>query len=253
MNGSRDYLGRISCLVTCAVLWSASTAQSQNGGPAQQDPRVAAEQRNCDVVAEQSRAQVGNLTPINPVSALNPILLLNDINRRKQEEARQPQLLEQIEQQRQFCYRDAETRAALRAQETIDQKRDNASGYKLISFETFALDAKIMASSQAKVSLRGSYVPDGNMDWFFANRTDVIMATTNGYNSSNIARIPLLTEDATREFRQFLLRCKSNASSSQLGCPAVINGHVTKCSLTGPLGANRSLPCIVVENGRELR
>jgi hypothetical protein len=253
MNISTGYIRHVASLVACGVLWSVSTAQSQNGGPAQQDPRVIAEQHNCDVIAEQSRAQVGNLTPINPVSVLNPILLLNDINRRKQEEARQPQLLEQIEQQRQFCYRESETRATLRAQDAIEQKRDNASGYKLISFETFALDAKAMASSQAKVSLRGSYVPDGNMDWFFANRTDVIMATTNGYNSSNVARIPLLTEDATREFRHFLLKCKSNGSSSQLGCPAVINGHVTKCSLTGPLGANRSLPCIVVENGRELR
>jgi hypothetical protein len=109
-----------------------------------------------------------------------------------------------------------------------------------------------MASKQSRISMKGTYVPDGNMEWFFSSPQDAIQVSAGGYNSSNIPRIPLLTEDATREFRQFLLRCKSNPSSSQLGCSAVISGHVSQCSITGPLGANRSLPCIVVENGRDL-
>jgi len=80
-------------------------------------------------------------------------------------------------------------------------------------------------------------------------------ARSSGATDRRFARseLPLLTEDATREFRQILLRCKARPGSNQIGCPAVITGHASQCSLTGPLGSTRSLPCIVVENGRELR
>jgi hypothetical protein len=69
-------------------------------------------------------------------------LLLNELNRRKQEEANQPLLLEQIEQARQQCYKDAETRAVQRAQEVTSQKQDDAKGYKLYRLKPSRLMGK---------------------------------------------------------------------------------------------------------------
>jgi hypothetical protein len=194
--------------------------------------------------------QVKTLTPIEPTSALSPILLLGQLNQRKQQEANQPLLLEQVERQRQQCRKNVIAAATRRTQELMDQKADDARGYKKISFETFALDAKALAASESRISIAGAYVPDGNFEWLFVDQAAAIQANA---GAPNITRIPLLTEDATREFRQALLRCKSTPGSDQVGCSTVVSGHVSLCSLTGPLGGGRSLPCIIVENGREVR
>lgn len=84
-------------------------------------------------------------------------------------------------------------------------------------------------------------------------QVEAINARNYPAQARNIAKVPLLTEDASREFRKALLKCKSTPGSDQIGCLTVITGHVTQCSITGPLGAGQTLPCIVVENGRELR
>jgi hypothetical protein len=184
---------------------------------------------------------------------LNPILLLNDLDRRKQREANQPRVLEHIELKRQQCRRDVVAAAARRAQEVMDQKSDLARGYKPISFETFALDAKSLAAVQARITMKGAYLPDGNFEWLFPSQLEAMQVRTGLAEARNISKIPLLTENATREFRQILLRCKSTPGSGELGCPTVITGHVSLCSITGPLGSNQNLPCIVVENGRAMR
>jgi hypothetical protein len=234
-----------------ATMPSAAMGQRGKERPIPQEDSVQAEQLlDCDRQAANETAQVSNLTPIAPISVLSPILLLNDINRRRQEEANQPKLLEQIELERQQCRNNVVAVAARRAQEVRDEKSDAARGYQMISFETFTLDAKSMVASQARISIRGSYVPDGNMEWLFPGQVEAIQARNSPTAGSNIARIPLLTEDASRDYRKYLLRCKSMPGADQTGCLTTIIGHVSVCSITSGLGVSRDAPCIVVENGR---
>jgi hypothetical protein len=62
--------------------------------------------------------------------------------------------------------------------------------------------------------------------------------------------VPLLTDDASREFRQYLLKCQSNPVSAQGGCSVTVLGHVTICKLSNAFGATREPPCVDVEEGR---
>jgi hypothetical protein len=238
----------LACLLAFATIFAPSAAWCDGGG-IQQDAGQGAGLINCDRQADRQSAEASNLTPIAPTSILNPILLLNDLNRRKQQEANQPRLLYKIELERQQCRKDVMAAAASRAQELIDQKSDTARGYRPITFEAFALDGKILADGRAKISIKGAYLPDGILEWLFATQVDAIQAKTTA-DGRNISRIPLLTENATRDFRQLLLRCRSTPGSDQMGCPTVITGHVSICSITGALGSNRNVPCIIVENGR---
>jgi hypothetical protein len=241
-----------ACLLICAAFFKSSAGWCEDRS-IQQDPAIAAGLANCDDQAERESARVSTLTPIAPTSVLNPILLLNDLNRRKQEEANQPQLLNQIELQRQRCRQNVVAEAARRAQETIDQRSDNARGYMSIAFDTFALDAKNLAATQARISVKGAYVPDGNFEWLFASQGEAVQASMSPVQARNVPRIPLLTEDASREFRKFLLNCKSIPGADRTGCLTAITGHVSMCSVTGPFGGSRTLPCVVVENGRPVR
>ena len=239
-------------LLTYAALFNPSPGLCDDR-PIQQDPAIAAGFANCDNRAEQESARVSALTPVAPTSVLNPILLLNDLNRRKQEEANQPQLLNQIELERRQCRQNVVAEAARRAQETIDQRSDNTRGYKTISFDTFALDAKSLAAAEARISMRGAYVPDGNFEWLFPGQAEAMQASLYPAQAQNITRIPLLTEDASRDFRGFLLKCKSIPGADRTGCLTVVTGHASMCEITGPLGASRKLPCLIVENGRQGR
>jgi|GEM_PF-5500637 len=137
-----------------------------------------------------------------------------------------------------------------RVQETRNQERDRASGYQLISVETFMLDGKELSGRSAKVSLRGFYLPAGNIDLLFADQKSVIMVTTYPDIGGNVPRVPLLTDDASRDLRQYLLRCKADPGAAQIGCPITIIGNVTMCEASGPLGAHRELPCVAVVDGR---
>jgi DNA-directed RNA polymerase subunit N (RpoN/RPB10) len=241
----------LSCMVTLVtILTSTEGSCSDDRTPQQVDPTQSEGFLNCDRRAEVEAAEASRLTPVAPVSILNPVLLLNDLHRRKQEEENQPRILEQIELKRQQCRREIVAAASYRAQEALDQKTDAARGYRPITFEAFALDAKSWAATQKRVSVRGAYLPDGNLEWLFPDQTEAIQARS---GASNIARIPLVTEDASREFRKALLRCKSTPGSDQIGCRTLVTGHVSLCSLTTPLGARSDIPCIIVENGRETR
>ena len=247
---SKTRKAALTGLLAGSAVLAPSVGWSDNSKSTQQDAVLTGQFLACDAQAEQQAAQVSTLTPISPASVLAPFVLLGQLKQRQQQEANQPLLLEQIEQQRQQCRKNVVAAATRRAQEVLDQNADEAKGYKRISIEAFMLDAKSLAASQARVSLVGAYVPDGNFEWFFARQTDVLQATA---GAANIPKIPLLTEDAKREFRQFLLRCKSSPGASEMGCLTVITGHVSLCSLSGPLGNGRGIPCVTVENGREVR
>jgi hypothetical protein len=241
----------LTCILTiAAILVPAVGRCGDERAPQQTDTAQSEGFLNCDRRAEAEAAEASRLTPVAPISILNPFLLLNDLHRRKQEEENQPRVLEQIELKRQQCRKDVVAGATFKAQETLDQKTDAARGYRPITFEAFALDAKSWASVQTRISVRGAYLPDGNLEWLFPGQTEAIQARS---GARNIAKIPLVTEDASREFRKALLRCKSTPGSDQIGCRTVVTGHVSLCAMTTPLGANSDIPCIVVENGREIR
>ncbi|MFT4115978.1 hypothetical protein [Bradyrhizobium sp.] len=241
------------CLVLAIALAPSAGRCSDNRQANQQDAAQSEGFVRCDRQAEAETAEASKLTPVAPTSILNPILLLNDLHRRKQEEENQPRALEQIELKRQQCRRNVVAAAASRAQEALDQETDAMRGYRRTTFETFALDALTLAASQARISMRGAYLPDGNLEWLFPSQVEAIQARSNPAGMRNISRIPLATDHASREFRKTLLRCKSTPGSDQIGCPAVIVGHVSICTISTPLGANNDIPCIVVENGREIR
>lgn len=235
-------------IVALAGICQPSTGWSQAQSTSYDPP--SAEMIACDNRAAQEAKQAQNLSPIAPTSFLNPILLLNNLNRRKQEEANHPQVLQSIELERQQCRRNAVAASAKRSQETLDQRNDAANGYRRISFETFALDAKILAAEGAKVSIRGAYLPDGNAEWLSASQGDAVQATMYS-GGSTVPKIPLLTNAATRDFRKSLLRCKSVPGSGQMSCPVLVLGYVSLCTATGPQSVIRDVPCIIVGHGRE--
>jgi hypothetical protein len=176
-------------------------------------------------------------------------LLLNDLATRRKQEADQPRLLATIEQQRQQCRQLAEAAAVQRAQETRNQERDRTRGYQRISVETFVLDSKELAGSAAKVSVSGAYLGEGNVGFLYVDTRAVIIATKYP-NLGDQPKVPLLTDGASRQFRQHLLMCQSNPGSAQIGCPATIIGKVAKCTFHNAFGETRESPCINVEDGR---
>jgi len=159
------------------------------------------------------------------------------------------QHVNEIEQQRQQCHRYAEATAAQRAQGARNQERDRERGYEPISVETFVLDSKELAAKAAKVSVSGAYLGQNNIGFVYVDTRAVIMATKYP-NLGEQPKVPLLTDNATREFRQRLLACQSNPAAAQAGCPLTILGEVTICTFSNGLGAERTSPCINVEDGR---
>jgi len=215
-----------------------------------QDHELAASLENCDQQAAQQREVQLQQKPIDPAAMLNPVLLMIELNARKKYEDDQPRRLALVEQQRQQCHQAAEAAAVRRVQEARNQARDRERGYRRISIESFVLDGKAMAGRSAKVSLHGAYLQEGNTALLFTDQAAVIKATRYPQIGGNEPRAVLLTDDATRESRQYFLRCNSNPASAQVGCPVTILGHITTCRLTNLMGAARTLPCVAVEEGR---
>jgi uncharacterized protein YecT (DUF1311 family) len=220
-------------------------------GPAQIDNVLAAALANCDQQAQQQTAAALGRKSIEPTDILAWPLLLNDLATRRQQEADQPRLLAAIEQQRQQCRTNAEAAATQRMREAQNQERDRDRGYQRVSVDSFALDGRDLAAREAKVSLSGAYISDGNVGVLYADTRAIIMATHYpNAGGSNQPRVPLLTDDASRDFRQRLLACQTNPASAQVGCPVIVLGLATMCKLSNALGAERDLPCVAVEDGR---
>jgi hypothetical protein len=218
--------------------------------PDADDKNLAIDLQNCDLAAQQQSDAAKTLTPVAPVSVLSPILLLNDLNRRKQEEANQPQALQNIETQRLQCRQNAQLVSAQRAQERDNERQDESQGYKRISVEAFELDARTLAANQGRVSLKGAYLSDGNVAWLLPAQIDVIRVLHDPAVARTISKVPLLTDDAGRDLRQQLLRCRANPMAQ---CSIVVRGHVSMCQSTTSLGAQLEMPCVAVETGRLVR
>lgn len=117
-------------------------------------------------------------------------------------------------------------------------------GYTPMTFDDFKLDGKKLSASNAKVLMRGVYQKFGELDTLLPTGMAAAIAREYGGNSG----IPLLTDDATRDVRAFFLHCSENILA-QLGCPLTVVGHADMCTMTNLLGASKSMPCLVVEDG----
>jgi hypothetical protein len=140
--------------------------------------------------------------------------------------------------------KDEQEEEARRQQQLEDQAR--AGGYQKTSVETFVLDGRDLAARGSKVSLAGNYLREGNLEVLYADTRAVLMRT-HGVPQPNV---PLLTDDASREFRQHLLRCQSNPGSAQMGCPVTVLGRATMCTLSNAFGGMRESPCVAVDEGQ---
>ena len=60
--------------------------------------------------------------------------------------------------------------------------------------------------------------------------------------------IGLLTDNAARGLRAYLVDCANNVATSQIGCPVTVFGAATTCTLT-TFGVTRKVSCINVKGG----
>lgn len=118
--------------------------------------------------------------------------------------------------------------------------------YTNISINNFLLDGKTMASAQERAMLSGFYIKQGNIERLFSNMLAIAMSREYGQLNAGVG---LLTEDANRETRAYLLECQQNPVASQTGCPVTLLGHASMCTVTSLVGSHEE-PCLVVENSQ---
>ena len=242
-------------VIICSVALSTVASAQVNSVPDQplaRDSILTTALAQCDREAEQARATASAAPPFDATHIVVPLLLLGDVAQRKKQQDELPARLALIEQNRIQCQVNATAAASKRLQEAQNQANDAALGYRPISIEDFTLDAAEMAKVGKKVALQGAYLFSDGMDLLFADQNTIIRVLYAPNISRNTPSVPLLTKNANRPFRQFLLRCQTNPAGAQAGCPVAITGVVTTCKLTGPLGLEREVPCVDVESGRPL-
>jgi hypothetical protein len=123
------------------------------------------------------------------------------------------------------------------------------SDYQSVSVRDFAVDGAKLAAQNAKVSLTGSYILQGNLGMLYTDMQAVIM-TRYHPDAGTQPNVPLLTNDASHKLRQRLLSCQTDPSAAQVGCTVKIRGQATMCPLTNALGAAHEAPCVNVEDGK---
>jgi hypothetical protein len=116
-----------------------------------------------------------------------------------------------------------------------------------LAVESFVLDGRDLAARTTKLALTGVYIREGNLDVLYADMRGLMM-TRQGVNQPNVS---LLTDHASREFREHLLKCQSDIGSAQRGCAVSVLGRATTCTLTNAFGTARKEPCVAVEDERQ--
>jgi hypothetical protein len=118
-------------------------------------------------------------------------------------------------------------------------------GYNPTSINDFKLDGRELTSSQAKIAIAGVYVKRGQVELLFPSTIAALISHETGADDTAIA---IVTDDAARAIRQYLLNCVGNYSTSISGCALTVMGHASVCTRTTLLGANDE-PCVIVEHG----
>jgi hypothetical protein len=130
---------------------------------------------------------------------------------------------------------DARVNAKLKYDEQLaaSVQKWKDKGYTPITFQDLILDKKDLASSGTKIALHGFYKPIG--------RNEILLRSD---NLDDEERIVLLTDNAERDTRKFLLVCRENANS----CPVTVLGTVVKCASTDKYGAKSAELCFTVDD-----
>jgi uncharacterized protein (TIGR02246 family) len=124
-----------------------------------------------------------------------------------------------------------------------------AADYQLLSVEDFATDGVKLAGAGAKVSMPGAYILQGNREMLYAD-VQAIIRMRYAPKAGIQPTVPLLTHDASDQFRRRVLACQTDPSASKVGCTVKIRGIATLCTVTIASGDTREVPCINVEDGK---
>jgi hypothetical protein len=86
--------------------------------------------------------------PLDPISLLNPLLLMPDLDARRRQDADQPRLLAEIERQHRQCQQEAESAAKRQEQEMGNQSRDSERGYPASITVTLTAASEMVAGGR---------------------------------------------------------------------------------------------------------
>lgn len=123
------------------------------------------------------------------------------------------------------------------------------ASYQSLSVEEFATDGVKLAAAGAKVSMTGAYILQDNREMLYAD-VQAIIRMRYAPKAGIQPTVPLLTHDASDQFRRRVLACQTDLSASKVGCTVKIRGIATLCTVTIASGNTREVPCVNVEGGR---
>lgn len=124
-------------------------------------------------------------------------------------------------------------------------KFEQYSDYKRITIEDFILDGKELAAAGAKVSIKGTYAKWGENEMLFPSGVAAYRAKE---TFSIDGAIGVLSNDATRSVRKYLLDCMTTGAAAQLGCPLRVFARANMCTRTR-LGYSTDVPCLIIVDG----
>jgi len=127
--------------------------------------------------------------------------------------------------------------AAYRAEVARFLENDERLGFTHVSFNDFLLDGKQLAADGTKVAVAGVYQKFGDVA--------ALLPRDPTAREQGNTRIPLLTENATRNMRSWMLNCIQTSSA---GCNITLRGTATMCTKTTLVGSS-SVPCLDVDDG----
>ena len=116
--------------------------------------------------------------------------------------------------------------------------------YKRTTIEDFILDGKELAAASAKVSINGVYAKWGENEFIFPSVAAVFTAKE---TFSMDAGIGVLSNEATRSARKYLLDCVTNGAA-QFGCPVTVFARASTCTRTR-FGDSKDVACLIIVDG----
>ena len=131
------------------------------------------------------------------------------------------------------------TAANALAARKIAMQKAITHGYKLINdFSDILLDGKMLAAKNEKIQIVGFYKRIGDIEMLYGTPSDAEENTDDF--------IPVITDDAQRSLRQFLLETQN--CKMPTGCEVAVGGHMQMCHyLNSTLASYPPMPCFHIE------
>lgn len=234
---------------TAVLLFGLKPASAQSFGPTFRPPLPTPQLNECDrrFGVYLAGCHPPSNDPCDPnyagyrVSQTPAMLAQQQCAAARQQHQRQLQA-QADEQQRQEVAQQAELRQQSEQQGAIDKAITR--GYALIpTVSDLILDGKGLASRNAKIQISGIYKKVGDSERLYAKVSDSIR--------NNDSYFPVLTDNAARDFRKFLLNqpiCQEQSWGNVPGCSVDVGGHMTMCHRLAAEFANYpEVPCLSIE------